>query len=92
MYFASFSVTAHKKSNWWDDAAYRLEYSKLIPTFYPLREPECEKLWDTKKKVKLTDFGNEDITTPWEKVDSILASETTISFKINLSKIVMRKA
>ena len=51
MYFASFSVTAHKKSNWWDDAAYRLEYSKLIPTFYPLREPECEKLWDTKKKL-----------------------------------------
>ena len=49
MYVASFSVTALKKSSWWDDATYLHEYSKLIPTFYLLSESECEKLWDTKK-------------------------------------------
>ena len=36
-------------------------------------------------------FGNEDNTIPLEKVDSILVSETTNNFKVNLSKTFMEK-
>ena len=86
MYLASYSVTVLKKSGWWVDATYLHESSKLIPTFYPLPESECEKLWDT-EKVKIPGFGNEDITIPGEKVDSILASEATNSLKVKLSKV-----
>ena len=90
MYLASYSLTAPKKSSWWDDATYLLEQSKPIPTFYPVSESESEKLWD-KVQVKIPGFGNEDNTIPLEKVDSILASETTNNFKVNLSKFFMEK-
>ena len=69
MYLASYSVKALKKSSWWDDATYLLEYSKLIPTFYPLSESENERLWDT-IQVKKLGFGNEDITIPRDHVFS----------------------
>ena len=90
MYLASYSVKALKKSSWWDDATYLLEYSKLIPTFYPLSESENERLWDT-IQVQIPGFGNEDNTIPLEKVDSILVSETTNNFKVNLSKTFVEK-
>ena len=46
--------------------------------------------WET-EKVKIPGFRNEDITIPLEKVDSTLASETSICFKAKLSKTFMRK-
>ena len=85
MFLASHSVTALKKSSWWDDASYLHEYFKFVPAFYPLSESELETLWVT-KNVKMPGFGNEDFTKHRENVDSILASEATSSFKVELSK------
>ena len=50
-----------------------------------MSESECEKLWDT-KKVKLLGLRTEDITTPRENADSILASDTSNSFKVKHQK------
>ena len=44
-----------------------------------------------KKKVTIPGLGNENITTLQEKVDSILASNISNSFKVKLSKTFMRK-
>ena len=52
---------------------------------------ECEKLWHTKKEFQIPGFENEEITIAREKLDNILASETSKSFKLKLSNFLRGK-
>ena len=56
-----------------------------------MSESECEKLWHTKKKFQIPGFENEEITIAREKLDNILASETSKSFKLKLSNFLRGK-
>ena len=51
MYRAAYNVTALKKSGWYDGSTYLYEKTQIIPTFYPLKESVCQKLWQRRKLV-----------------------------------------
>ena len=58
IYRAAYTVTALKKSGWYDDTTYLNEKTQLFPKFHYLKESVCLKLWHRHKVVsaRLGDF------------------------------------
>ena len=48
MYKAAYTVTAMKRSNWWDDASFLSAKSEIIPVLYSITSKLCREIWEGK--------------------------------------------
>ena len=46
---AAYTAAALKKTDWYEDESYLNKKTQTIPTFYPLKELFCQKLWQGHK-------------------------------------------
>ena len=58
MFQAAFGITALAHSTRFDDSIYLTEYSRLIPTYYPIQTWVCRAIW-TGREFKLPGFGDQ---------------------------------
>ena len=86
MYRAAYTVTVLKKSSWYDDATYLNEKSKIIPTFYPIKESVCQNLWQG-HKARLPGLGDFEFNAPKEVLNEMNVDRTDAEFVQKISKI-----
>ena len=82
MYRAAYTVTALKKSGWYDKATYLNEKTQIIPTFYPLKN-QSDKNYVTGK-------GDFKFNAPNEKVNAMVGSGSDSDFVKKISKTFMK--
>ena len=78
MYEASYTVSALKKSNLYDDVVFSTKNSRLLKYICPLNEGTCRSIWQN-KNFDLPGFGNKTFKVNNSVTENILqrASETT---------------
>ena len=90
MYEATYTVSALKKSNVYDDVVFITKNSRLLKSIYPLNEGTCRSIWQN-KNFALPGFGDKTFKVNNSVTEKILqrASETT--YAEELSQSFMKK-
>ena len=83
---AAYTVIVLKKSSWYDDATYLNEKSKIIPTFYQIKESVCQNLWQG-HKARLADLGDFEFNATKDEMN---VDRTDAEFVQNISKTFMK--